>query len=95
MASRERSPRPEIDPAIGFYALGVGGLVLAGGHLAMEVPSVGTVLEVVILLALAGLTAYTGYELSDRALSNRGAVDAFRYTCRSRRRSWCWPSRSS
>lgn len=69
------------DPAWGFYALGIGGLLFTAGHLVTEGGGVGTVLETVILVTLSAFTAYTGYELPDRELSRQGAADAFQYTC--------------
>ncbi|WP_460922666.1 sensor histidine kinase [Salinarchaeum chitinilyticum] len=82
MELREWTPWIDaIDPRLGFYALGAAGVGLAVGHFLTEGATVGTVLEVVILFALAAATAYTGRELSGRELSERGAVDAFVYTC--------------
>ncbi|WP_248517749.1 sensor histidine kinase [Salinarchaeum laminariae] len=82
MGVGERVLRPgRFDPRLAFYALGAVGLGLASAHFVLEGPAIGTTLEVVILVTLAVLTAYTGRELPDRSLSERGAIDAFVYTC--------------
>jgi len=70
-----------IDPAWGFYALGAAGTLLAVVHLLTQGGGAGNALETVIVVVLAAFTAYSGYELSDRQLSTRGAWDAVVYTC--------------
>lgn len=66
------------EPAWGFYVLGVAFVGIGVWHLLSEGEQVGTVLESLIVLSLALLPFYTGYELTRQDISAAGrqrAVD--------------------